>query len=502
MLLRDALPLVAALVALALSIALLARVGRSPLAQTTALLFLVTAAWNLAELGHSLTGLPAWAYSAAVLSPWITPIAAYFAASFTGSRRGARPFVWATLALALSISLVAFAAFLSSRARMLLASQSWQAAFLVLVLGALVGGGVLLVRHLWREREPEEQLRTWWVLAGLSLFALFGSTELGLSQMRLGSVGTVVAATFLAIALLPLQERVGRWSLTLLPLAVGVVAIALAAAPVVMPKPLSSRWPVATLCAVLAVTLWVGVRSVWLLRARALRGRRFAALGQLSDQLAHDLKNPLTSLKGALQFLAEERRQGRSSDPHEALLDLMAEQVDRLTRTVDQYRRLGRLELQRAWVDIDALVEKVASLQSVGSPSVRVTCALDAHVGPLSVDPDLLTVALQNLLQNAIDAVGPQGSIQLSTRRVEKGAGQWVEIAIEDDGPGMDPRTRDRAFDEGFTTKPAGSGLGLPMVRRIVEEHGGTVRLSSPPNRKGTRVTLRLPLSLRLACRR
>ena len=141
-------------------------------------------------------------------------------------------------------------AFFSPQAQRALASEYWRAGLLVLILGALSYGGALLIAHLRNESDPGEQLRTRWVLAGFSLFALLGTTELGFSVFRLGSVGSVVAAMFLAIALLSLNVLEKSRSLMLLLAVTGSIAVAIAAAPIALPSRISSRWPLATLVAV------------------------------------------------------------------------------------------------------------------------------------------------------------------------------------------------------------------------------------------------------------
>jgi signal transduction histidine kinase len=113
---------------------------------------------------------------------------------------------------------------------------------------------------------------------------------------------------------------------------------------------------------------------------------------------------------------------------------------------------------------------------------------LDPHLRACMADPDLLLIAIENVLRNAHEALGDKGQIEVCTRQVEN----MVTITIADHGPGIDPRTRERVFDDFFTTKGTGSGLGLSFVRRVMEAHGGQVSLDSAIG-KGTRVTLELP---------
>jgi signal transduction histidine kinase len=164
------------------------------------------------------------------------------------------------------------------------------------------------------------------------------------------------------------------------------------------------------------------------------------------------------------------------------------EQVERLDRVVGTYQRLARVEPLLKPVDLTRLVESVLSLQSFAQPSVLLVHELASGLPPCAGDEDLLANALENLVRNAFEAMPGGGTLTVRTRA--EGAG--VVLSVEDTGEGMDARTRERAFDEFFTTKATGSGLGLAFVRRVLEAHGGSVSLTSGEGR-GTIVRLHLP---------
>jgi signal transduction histidine kinase len=223
---------------------------------------------------------------------------------------------------------------------------------------------------------------------------------------------------------------------------------------------------------------------------------RLAMLGRLSAQMAHDLKNPLTAIKGALQYLKEERRQGRSIDGEGEFLDLMETDVDRLTRLIDKYRRLGSVEPVRTQTDLNGLVGGVLGLQQFASTRVEIRQDLDKNLPNATIDQDLVATALENLIQNALEAMPKGGVLTVRTERIEHSRRPYVAITVADNGEGMDARRREQVFDEFFTTKATGSGLGLTFVRRVAEAHGGDVQLESGEG-KGTRVRLRLALASR-----
>ena len=166
----------------------------------------------------------------------------------------------------------------------------------------------------------------------------------------------------------------------------------------------------------------------------------------------------------------------------------MLDQVDRMHRVIDDYQRIGRVEPARAAVDLNAIVRKVVALQQFAAESVDVKTELADALPRLSADPDLLSSALENVLQNAFEAMPAGGAVTVSTAR----ASDTVILRIVDTGEGMDARQRGSAFEEFFTTKATGSGLGLAFVRRVVEAHEGTVSIESTLGR-GTVVRLELP---------
>ena len=211
-------------------------------------------------------------------------------------------------------------------------------------------------------------------------------------------------------------------------------------------------------------------------------------MGRLTAQMAHDLKNPIAAIRGAAQFLEEEARQGRSLDPHLELVELIAERTARLSRVIDDYRRLSRVEAQRRDIDLAALVRDTVHGQGVANDAIDVVVDIVEQEVPFHGDPDLLTTAFENVFRNACEAVDDAGTIRVAL----DGDAELVCVSIVDDGPGMDARTRERALDDFFTTKADGSGLGLAFAARVAQAHGGRVDLGEVEG-GGTRVTFELP---------
>jgi signal transduction histidine kinase len=159
---------------------------------------------------------------------------------------------------------------------------------------------------------------------------------------------------------------------------------------------------------------------------------------------------------------------------------------------------MGRVEPVRATVDIGALVTEVMDAQAFAAPKVEVRVDVGEELPACSADADLVRRALENVVQNAVEAMPDGGILTVRARAASGPAG--VVLSVADEGGGLDARTRERAFDEFFTTKAGGSGLGLGFVRRVVEAHGGTVALAGREGR-GTVVELTLPAAREVATR-
>ncbi len=228
-------------------------------------------------------------------------------------------------------------------------------------------------------------------------------------------------------------------------------------------------------------------------RRALMKAERLAAWREVARAVAHEIRNPLTPIQFALQRLQEESR--RDEGPRAEVVRENADSILREVRSLQEFAtafssvaQLPEPKLQAC--DLSALVEDVARLYRGSSPTTfRVET--EASVPVAWADPGQVQRVLVNLIKNALDAMGGRGEITLHVRR-DDAPGGGVLLEVADTGPGMDPTTLDRAGHPGFTTKSSGSGLGLTLVQRIVEQHGGRFALTSSPG-AGTRATVALP---------
>jgi two-component system, NtrC family, sensor histidine kinase PilS len=230
------------------------------------------------------------------------------------------------------------------------------------------------------------------------------------------------------------------------------------------------------------------------------RAERLEAVAELSASLAHEIKNPLASIRSAVEQLA---RSPRSTTDERTLADLIVRESDRLSRLLSEFLDFARVRVAKvAAVDLAAVARGAASLAAAHPDrpnDVEVVCVAANDGFVVEGDEDLLHRAVFNLALNAVQASPHGGRVRvelapLSMDQVPAGVSfdlGGVALRVSDDGPGIPPEIRDRLFDPFFTTKPGGSGLGLSIVHRAIEAHAGFVFVDSDD--RGTRVTVLLP---------
>jgi|KBSSwiStaDraftv2_1062776.scaffolds.fasta_scaffold15607_4 signal transduction histidine kinase len=221
-----------------------------------------------------------------------------------------------------------------------------------------------------------------------------------------------------------------------------------------------------------------------------VRQTRMAAIGQIAAAVAHEIRNPLSALSTCVQLL---RRDLPADSEDVELIQIIQTEARRLNEIVSDFLTFGRPRPPRweAVVLADVIQEAVTLLQRDPrcSPALAFDLSLDPTLPAVPADRDQLHQVLWNLCLNAVQAMGPEGKLRVDTRWAD---GRAV-IRIEDTGPGIPGASTSRIFDPFYTTKAGGIGLGLAIVRRIVEDHGGDIAVESSQE-KGTCFTLTLAL--------
>jgi two-component system sensor histidine kinase HydH len=474
----------------------LMRGSRSPLTLPLTLLCVVLFAWNFFALAYEVSGVLTWRWLDISASPLTTPLALHLILVFVGRRREFHRVLAAAYLAFGSLSASSLLAIAGPWTRAFAGSTSWALVHITLVLLAMGFAMVLVVLHL-RRASPEEQERTRLLLAAGVILMAFGSTELwadlGIAVPRLGNVATLAFSGLVAIVAFRLKLFERRMSLGVLAYALVLASVSTLAYLAVFHF-LAPNWAMLLLgTATVTIAVLASTREVVsTFSGRRARLEQLATMGRFSAQLAHDLKNPIAALKGATQFLREERmRSSGAADSQTEFLDLIAEQVGRLERVVDSYQRLARVEPVASPIDVNDVVRRVLALQPFAAQGkVTLSTSFEEGLPPCKADRDLLAGALENLVRNSFEAMPEGGTVVVRTAREQ----DTVVLTVEDTGIGMDARTRERAFDAFYTTKPSGSGLGLAFVRRVADAHGGDVALVSKEG-AGTTLVLRLPLA-------
>ena len=224
------------------------------------------------------------------------------------------------------------------------------------------------------------------------------------------------------------------------------------------------------------------------------RTEQLARLGGLLARFAHEIRNPLSTIGLNLQLVQEDLAPSEEPRDQRACrrLAVVSGEVRRLQDILEGFLRFVRNPpLERRPTDLNALLQSVVEFTApeMQKRGVMLRFFAGADVGQPLVDPAQLRAAVVNLLRNACDACREGDEVMVSAKR----DGDHVVVRVTDTGAGMTADVRESAFTPYFSTKSGGTGLGLPTVRRTVEEHGGTVELSSEPGR-GTQFTLRLPV--------
>jgi signal transduction histidine kinase len=249
---------------------------------------------------------------------------------------------------------------------------------------------------------------------------------------------------------------------------------------------------VAAVLAVLA-TSWLR-RRIATLERRALQAERLAEIGSLTGGLAHEIKNPLSTVQLNLQLLREDLLpENPSYSRLVSRLDTVHRETSRLREILDDFLRYaGRIELDRHPTELNELLEELCDFFMPQAQLQRVQLRLRRHPAPLvaNVDPKLIKQAVLNLLINGLQAMEEGGGELIMALSV---SGKDAVMDIIDTGPGIPPDRVAQIFQAYYTTKKGGTGIGLAMARRIAEEHGGEIGVRSEVG-KGSDFWIALPM--------
>jgi len=457
---------------LGLGVVAATRVRRAPTAAPLLALSVCMALWTLAARANRMhLDRSVWHWVGTSVAPWLPALAVLYVYAFVGRRRDG--WVRTSLFAATLVSLVACLSRWVPRAAELERSAAWDVAYLATLVWCL---GVSAWR-LWIARQrftqPDAVTRHRLVCVAWLIGFAGGLCEtladLDFPASRVGPVALLGTTMTLAFVTLKPNE-VGSTRRSTLALALGsLTLVGSLIAQAFALRTLSPRDAVIIVATASTVLMLLAI--LWplglILRARHAEAARLVFLGHVSDQLAHDVRNPLSAIVGATDFLRVEWEQAPASTL--TMLDIIGTEARRIEATLDIYRRLGDMAPQLEPTDLAVLARR--ALRNVcGDKKVAIDTDLPATVA--CVDPSLVLPALENVLRNAIEAIAghPESGRVRLTVCVE---GERAVVRVADDGPGFDAETEAWITRPYFTTKTHGLGLGLALVQRVVDAHLG-----------------------------
>jgi len=214
---------------------------------------------------------------------------------------------------------------------------------------------------------------------------------------------------------------------------------------------------------------------------------KYAVVGQLSAGLAHEIRNPLTSIKGFIQLLQSKYNEGMDKE----YIEIIINELDRVNNLVKEFLVLAKpTEPRRSQLNLHNIIKETVLLMESEAILHDIVIKQEAPVDlPLvSLDQEQIKQVFINLIHNAIEAIGSQGVIEIKAQYID----EKIVLMIRDDGPGIPENLIPKIFNPFVTTKAEGTGLGLSVTKRIIENHGGKITLQSQIG-FGTTVTIEFP---------
>jgi two-component system sensor histidine kinase HydH len=239
------------------------------------------------------------------------------------------------------------------------------------------------------------------------------------------------------------------------------------------------------------IILFRDLSEVQALKKEVERSTRLASIGRLAAGVAHEIRNPLSSIKGFATYFGE-RYKDIPEDKNTA--QIMVNEVERLNRVISQLLEFARpVNINRKPLDIKTVINHSVKIieRNAGEKDIRVRVDVPSGIPHINVDSDRINQVFINLFLNSIEAMGSGG--ELSVRVDYDSAAEMMKIKVSDTGKGIAPKDLGNVFDPYFTTKQSGTGLGLAIVHRIIESHNGEIKVKSIPGKR-TDVTITLPL--------
>jgi two-component system nitrogen regulation sensor histidine kinase GlnL len=211
-------------------------------------------------------------------------------------------------------------------------------------------------------------------------------------------------------------------------------------------------------------------------------------LSEIAADIAHEIRNPLSSIKGASNLLANELKnlnQPKIQEYHA----IIAEEIERLNDLLTNFQDLTKpLKIEKDSISVNEVIQKTVKLAEMGTPNLEIKLELSSKLPIIQADASFLKQVFLNMIKNATEACGPGGELEINTASDPP----WIKISFSDNGPGIPPELVNRIFEPFFTTKSRGMGVGLAICQRIIQAHAGRIEINNRLPR-GTQFNIFLP---------
>lgn len=239
------------------------------------------------------------------------------------------------------------------------------------------------------------------------------------------------------------------------------------------------------------IILFRDLTEIQELKREVERSQRLASLGRLAAGIAHEIRNPLSSIKGFATYF---RERYRDVPEDQKTAEIMVQEVERLNRVIGQLLEFARpMSVQKKPTSIKTVIQHSLKMieKDARAKNINLKTNLSPEIQEVPIDPDRINQVLLNLYLNGIEAMEDGGTLSVDLSPEEDG--RQIKIAVSDTGTGINKEDLLHIFDPYFTTKQSGTGLGLAIVHKIIESHSGEVKVESEVG-QGTTVTIILPL--------
>jgi two-component system sensor histidine kinase HydH len=239
------------------------------------------------------------------------------------------------------------------------------------------------------------------------------------------------------------------------------------------------------------IVLFRDLTEIQELKREVERSQRLASLGRLAAGIAHEIRNPLSSIKGFATYF---RERYRDVPEDQKTAEIMVQEVERLNRVIGQLLEFARpMSVRKKLTTIQTVIQHSLKMieRDAQAKNIIIKTNLFPDIQEVSIDPDRMNQVFLNLYLNGIEAMEEGGTLSVDLH--PDAGGRQIKIAVADTGTGINKEDLVHIFDPYFTTKQTGTGLGLAIVHKIIESHKGEVKVESEPG-KGTKVTIILPV--------